>query len=90
MHTFIAIVVAAIYLAGCATTPAQEAARAQREVDRMIQVYGPACERLGYKSDTDQWRNCVIGLSAKDDLARYADNYSMPFAHPYWHPYWRY
>lgn len=54
-------------LVGC-STPGERAARAQAEVDEMIQVYGPACERLGYKPDEDKWRECIIRLSSKDEL----------------------
>jgi hypothetical protein len=53
-------------LAGCAT-PEERAARMQAEVEEMIQVYGPACETLGYKRDDDKWRECVIKLAAKED-----------------------
>ncbi len=53
-------------LAGCAT-PAERAARVQAEVEEMIQVYGPACERLGYRADEDRWRDCILRLSARDD-----------------------
>ncbi len=52
-----------LLLAGCAT-PAERAAQMEREVDEMIQVYGPACDKLGYKRDTDNWRDCVSRLSA--------------------------
>ena len=34
----------------------------------MIKVYGPACERLGYRNDTDPWRDCVLRLATKDSL----------------------
>ena len=57
-------------LAGCAT-PAERAAQMQREVDEMIQVYGPSCEKLGYQKDTDPWRDCILRLSAKDSYERY-------------------
>jgi len=63
-------VVLAALIAGCAT-PAENAARMQREVDEMIQTYGPACERLGYKNDSDPWRDCVLRLSTKDSYERY-------------------
>ena len=56
-------------LTGCAT-PAERAARMQREVDEMITVYGPSCEKLGYKIDTDPWRDCILRLSAKDSYER--------------------
>lgn len=57
-------------LAGC-VTPAERAAQMEREVDEMIQVYGPACQKLGYQGETDRWRDCVLGLSAKDSYERY-------------------
>jgi hypothetical protein len=53
-------------LAGCATNE-QRAAQMQAEIDQMIAVYGPACERIGYKADDDKWRDCVLRLSARDD-----------------------
>lgn len=56
---------------GCAS-PAERAAQMQAEVEYMIQVYGPACEKLGYKRDDDKWRDCVIRLSLKMDQ-RYLD-----------------
>ena len=59
-------------LAGCATSPAEREARMQREVDQMIQVYGPPCDKLGYKQDSDPWRDCVVKLSMKDSYERYA------------------
>ena len=57
----------ALGLAGCATQ-AERSAQWEAEVDNMIQVYGPACERLGYKRDDDKWRDCVLRLSARDNL----------------------
>lgn len=58
-----------VLLSACAT-PEQRAARARAEVDEMIQVYGPACEKLGFKNDTDPWRDCILRLSARDDMQR--------------------
>src|SRR5512147_2357625 len=66
-HAWLAV---AAVLAGCAT-PAERAAQMEREVDEMIQVYGPACEKLGFQGDTDPWRDCVLRLSAKDSYERY-------------------
>lgn len=61
-----------VALAACAT-PAERAAQAQAEIDEVIEIYGPACERLGYKRDDDKWRDCVLHLAAKADrrLDRY-------------------
>ena len=60
----------ALLLAGC-TTPEQRAATVQAEMARSMQVYGPACSRLGYGANTDQWRDCVLQLSAKEEAQRY-------------------
>lgn len=56
-------------LSAC-STPAERAARVQREVEGMIQVYGPACDRLGFTRDTDPWRECILRLNAHDDAYR--------------------
>ena len=55
-----------LLVAGC-QTQAERAAQVEREVDRMVQVYGPGCEKLGYKSDSDPWRECVLRLAHRDD-----------------------
>lgn len=94
MRIFIMMCIGAALLAGCAT-PAERSARMQAEMDRMIQVYGPACSKLGYTTNSDPWRNCVLQLSAKDELDRYAPypHYYAGFGRPYWGgaywgPYW--
>ena len=68
MRRFLPFIVVAL-LAACAT-PEQRAARVEREVTEMIQEYGPGCERLGYKADTDPWRECILRLANKDALQR--------------------
>lgn len=57
------------FLAGCASE-ADLIALKQREVDEMVRIYGPACTRLGYQPDTNQWRDCVLRLGMKDSLER--------------------
>ena len=57
------------FVASCAT-PEQRAARVEQEVAVMTQEYGPGCERLGYKADTDPWRDCVLRLATKSALER--------------------
>lgn len=52
---------------GC-QTPAERAAAVRAEVEEMIKVYGPGCEKLGYTKDTDQWRECILHLRARDDI----------------------
>lgn len=51
--------------AGCAT-PAERAVQLEHEMEQMIQQYGPACEKLGYKNGSDPWRDCILRLDEKD------------------------
>lgn len=89
MRTSVFSVLAAFVLAGCAT-PAEQAAEAERDVERMMLVYGPACEKLGFKANTDPWRNCVIGLGQRE-ATRQSNNAYYRHAHPFWYrPYWAY
>jgi len=53
-------------IAGC-VSQAERAAAAQAQVDDMIKVYGPACEKLGFAKDTDPWRDCLLRMRAHDD-----------------------
>ena len=94
MRTLLIAVGAAALLSGCAT-PQEKAARMQAEMEQMMQVYGPACTKLGYSNNSDQWRNCVLQLSAKEDAERYArPSYYAGFGRRhwgmggYWGPYW--
>jgi hypothetical protein len=70
MRFFLSVLLV-IVAAGCAT-PEERAARMQREVDEMITVYGPACEKLGYVNGSDPWRDCVLRLNANETIARYS------------------
>lgn len=82
MKTCPVIVLALASLAGCAT-PGEQSVLAQREVDRMMVIYGPACEKLGFASNTDRWRDCILELDRK--------NY-LELSRNYWalhHPYYR-
>ena len=65
----LAVSILMLFVAGC-VTQAQRAAQVQREVEEMIGVYGPGCEKLGFKTDSDQWRDCVLRLATKDKLER--------------------
>lgn len=81
---------ALLALTAC-STPQERAAQAQAEIEQMMAVYGPACTRLGYANGSDQWRNCILSLNARDELQHYAP-------YPYygwgtgrwasWGPYW--
>jgi uncharacterized membrane protein YgcG len=69
MRALILMAASAVCLLGC-TTPQQQAAKQQAEMDRMIAQYGPACTQLGFQMDTDPWRNCVVQLDAKNNANR--------------------
>ena len=72
------LILLALGLAGCASlTPAEKAARMQREIDEMIQVYGPGCEKLGFKPDTDPWRECILKLNTGKTLENYSARANM-------------
>lgn len=51
-----------IFITGCASD-SERAAAAERDVRRRVDVYGPACEQMGFKKDTDAWRFCVVTYS---------------------------
>lgn len=48
----------AFVLVGC---NAQQVA--MEKTERMERVYGPSCEKLGYKPGTEQYADCLIKLS---------------------------
>jgi hypothetical protein len=77
------ILVLATLACACAT-PAERAAQMQREVDEMMQVYGPGCEKLGYKPDTDPWRDCVLRLATRDSFERYGAYSRAPMMTSCW------
>lgn len=61
-----------VMLAGCANlSPSERSALMEKEVEEMIQVYGPACEKLGYQVDSDPWRECILKLNTAKDLEYY-------------------
>ena len=60
----------ALLLGGCATQ-AERAEQQVREVDEMIAVYGPACERLGHTRDSEQWRSCILTMDTRRAIERY-------------------
>ena len=84
MRAFIIAVPIAAALAGCATS-SERAAQAQREVEQMVEIYGPACTKLGFTVDTDPWRSCIINLGRKDD-AYYPHHALYGYYGP---PHWR-
>jgi hypothetical protein len=71
----------AVLLGGC-VTPQERAAQKQAEVEQMMQVYGPACGRLGYTVGSDPWRSCVLNLNAQDEMQRYGPYNYYPGYYP--------
>jgi len=67
MRRYCLLLLLTILMTGC-QTPAERAANVKKEVEGMIKVYGPGCEKLGYTRDTDPWRDCILHLRAHDDL----------------------
>ena len=55
----ISVLAVLMTLAACASNPAAEQARATQQMEYKMQVYGPACEKLGFAKDTDKWRECI-------------------------------
>lgn len=53
-------------LFGC-STPQERAQKQAAAMDRMIGEFGPACYQLGYPANSDQWRNCVVQLAARNE-----------------------
>lgn len=69
MMRYVWMILFLLLLSAC-STPAERAASVQKDVERMIEVYGPGCDKLGFSKDTDPWRECILRLNARDD-ARY-------------------
>lgn len=70
MRPLTILAASALLLAGC-TTPQERAARLQADMDRVVVEYGPACTRLGYRPNSDPWRNCLLQLNTNDEITRY-------------------
>lgn len=72
-----------VLLAGCASNPVAEQEQATNLMAYKIQVYGPACEKLGFVKDTDAWRECIQREYEQTIIRQqYQWNY------PYWSPYY--
>lgn len=70
-------------LVGCASNPLAEQEQATKLMAYKIQVYGPACEKLGFEKDTDMWRECIQKEYEQTITRR---QYQMSY--PYWSPYY--
>jgi hypothetical protein len=49
----------ATLLAGCASDPLAQQKQATKMMEYKLQIYGPACEKLGFAKDTNEWRECI-------------------------------
>jgi hypothetical protein len=86
MRSLIVPLAALVMLSAC-STPQQRAMQKQAEMEQMMTVYGPACARLGYAANSDQWRSCILNLSTKDQMYYSYPNYPWGYG-PGWGPYW--
>lgn len=88
-----AVVAMTLALAAC-STPQQRAERMQSEMAELMTIYGPACARLGYAQNSDQWRHCVLQLSTREELRQVGPSYYGGWGPRYWRgggywgPYW--
>lgn len=83
------ILAAVALLAGCATNPQAEQQKASKLMEYKMQVYGPACEKLGFAKDTDAWRVC-IQREYEQTIMRQQNNWDYPYWSPYYgRPYYR-
>jgi hypothetical protein len=71
------MVLALALLSGGCATQADRAAQQVREVDDMIAVYGPACERLGNARDSEQWRSCILSMDTRNAIEHYRTSPTM-------------
>lgn len=67
-------------LAACATTPEEARAYAEREANRLKAAHGQTCEKLGYKPETNEWRDCLLDLENQRIMQQ-----QMLMDRSYWH-----
>lgn len=70
-------------LSACASNPAAEQARATQQMAYKMQVYGPACEKLGFAKDTDKWRECIQREYEQSIMRIQQFNQPYPYLSPY-------
>lgn len=81
MHTSIPLAaIAAWLLIGCAA-PAHQSAALERDVDSVIQAYGPTCEKQGYAIDSRLWRNCVYQAGKQEFSDSRGTELNFPLIH---------
>ena len=55
------ILAAIIAVSGCAMPPEQR-------VVHILKTYGPACQKLGFESDSDASRHCMMTMDGKQQV----------------------
>jgi hypothetical protein len=70
-------------IVGCTSNPVAEQNQATKLMEYKIQVYGPACEKLGFEHDTDSWRECIQKEYEQTIIRR-----QYQWDYPYWNPYY--
>jgi hypothetical protein len=81
LRLYIALLIAP-FIAACASNPAAEKEYAVQLMAHKIEVYGPACEKLGYKPETDAWRGCI-----QHEYDQVIARQQRQFDNLYWNPY---
>jgi uncharacterized lipoprotein YajG len=80
---------AALLLLSACSTPEQRAMQKQAQMEQTMIVYGPACARLGYAVNSDQWRACILNLNAQDQVYYGYPYYPWGYGPgPGYGPYW--
>jgi hypothetical protein len=46
-------------LTSCVSDPLAQQKYAIKQMEYKLQVYGPACEKLGFEKSTNEWRECI-------------------------------
>lgn len=82
MRTSMVFAAVTVLLGACAT-PQERTAFRENPVQALAPIYGPACDKRGYAKDTEQWRNCILRSSTRDELAQYSLFYDR-YAQWYW------
>lgn len=65
---------------GCAA-PSHQVAALERDVDSVIQSYGPVCEKQGYAADSREWRNCVYQAGKQEYSDSRGTEQNFPLIH---------
>jgi hypothetical protein len=72
-------------LLGCATDPVAQQKQATELMEYKLQVYGPACEKLGLNKDSNVWRDCIQREYEQSILRQ-----QLLRDYQYWNPYYDY